>query len=49
MESSVGFPRGPFGVSRKFLFRRWLAIALCAPTSLAIFVVYSYLAHMASA
>jgi hypothetical protein len=44
MESSVGFPRGPFGVSSKFLFRRWLAIALCVPASLAIFVVYFYLA-----
>jgi hypothetical protein len=44
MEGSVGFPRGPFGLSRKFLFWRWVAIALCAPTSLALFGVYAYMA-----
>lgn len=44
MESSVGFPRGPFGLSRKFLLWRWLAIALCAPASLGIFAGYAYMA-----
>lgn len=31
-------------LSRKFLFRRWLAIALCVPASLAILAGYSYMA-----
>jgi hypothetical protein len=44
MEGSVGFPRGPFGLSRKFLFWRWVAILVCAPASVAIFGVYAYMA-----
>lgn len=44
MEGSVSFPRGPFGLSRKFMLWRWVAVALCVPASLALFVVYAYLA-----
>ncbi len=43
-EIRVGFPRGPFAVSRRFVFWRWFAVVLLVPSSLGILVGYVSLA-----